>query len=86
MNTRFYKILFIAGITLICISPFLLYLAPVWFGRSLCHPEDYSQQASVWPCADVYIPFAIGAGVITLIIGCLMVAMANRLLSENLKK
>jgi hypothetical protein len=85
-NTWFYRTLFTIGITLICVSPFLLYFAPVWFGRSICRPEDYAQQGSVLPCGDVYIPFAIGVSVMTLIVGCLITVIANRLKSESLKK
>ena len=86
-NTWFYRTLFTIGITLICVSPFLLYFAPVWFGRSLCRPEDYtSQQITIGACADVYIPFAIGVSVVTLIVGCLITAIANRLKLESLEK
>lgn len=86
-NTWFYRILFTVGITLICVSPFLLYFAPVWFGAFLCHPEESTgQMTSVWPCGDVYIPLAIGASAITLIVGCLLTALANRLKLESLKE
>jgi hypothetical protein len=85
-KTWFYRALFTIGITLICVSPFMLYFAPVWFGDFVCRAEDYSQRGSVWPCGDVYIPFAIGFSVVTLIAGCLITALANRLMLESLKK
>jgi nitrate reductase gamma subunit len=87
MRTLIYKALFPLGILLICISPFMLYFAPVWFGKFLCRPEDYTtQQITIGACADVYIPFAIGVSVVVLIAGCLITALANRLMLESLKK
>jgi hypothetical protein len=89
MQHWFYKIPLTFGVLLICMSPFWLYLGRAWFGRSLCHHENFGPlfpHGQLMPCADVYLRLGIETAVSCLILGCIPTYIGIHLRPKATKK